>query len=205
MRVTIGTNPVNVEGIFYINDSLSNQRIKIIMLTESKDKINEGCYAFRLGELNGVSVTKINPANKNALYQALKSILSNCYPMTYDLESTVLEGNTFELDGLNIPVHAIDNYREKTKVYMKNNFDAQQYHNPINNEVISNTEDSPITQDIVEEVDSIEKLLEDFDKIENELSTLKSRIIKFQNIKTSQAINYQQYNTEVEDVYKKVA
>ena len=207
MRVTIGSDTVNVEGTFNINDSLSNQRKKIIMLNESKDKINEGCYAFRFGELNETRIDTIKPEDKNALHQTLKSILSNCYPMSYVINSSIFEGNVFELYGLNIPVHAIDNYREKTKGYKKEPFIGNQIQPVSNSGLASNVAVAGVNNISNENEDSIEKILDDFTKMEETLASLKTRLINIQkydsrNITNIQSIN----NNEVEEeMYRKVA
>ena len=195
MKITVGKDSVNLEGIFSINNPVSQERKRIILMNQNND-IVEDLYTFRLGELVDKSVYNIKDEEWGTTCNTLKTILINNTPMNFDLVSGYLDGNINELRGLNIPVKTIDNYREMTKKYVPNEIITPQSianNTILTNSAINNLQSATVAEPPVNanngetiqsgipssNVDSKKAMLDDIKKMKEAISMLEYRINSF--------------------------
>ena len=209
MKITVGKDSVNLEGIFSINNPATQERKRIILMNPNND-IVEDLYTFRLGELVDKSVYNIADEDWGNTCNTLKAILINNTPMNYDLASGYLVGDITTLRGLNIPVKTIDNYREMTKKYVPSEIVIPQNmadNNILTNSAINNLQSVAVSENITSSIvnnegginnpipsssaDSKKAMLEDIKKMKEAISMLEYRINNF----------YEEENSE----YKKAA
>ena len=154
MKITVGKDSVNLEGIFSINNPATQERKRIILMNTNND-IVEDLYTFRLGELVDKSVYNIADEDWGNTCNTLKAILINNTPMNYDLASGYLVGYITTLRGLNIPVKTIDNYREMTKKYVPSEIVIPQNmadNNILTNSAINNLQSVAVSENITSSI-----------------------------------------------------